>query len=391
MTTGSSSRIPLAAVVCAMLIVGPIVAYGAGDERINWRRVRRLTYKQRQNQPLSDEEKTYLDRAHKAMRDGEGLWKGSTGEPKSSIGLIPLTDMMAKDKYKGQDGGLYGAGRNRPPKAHEAAARKQLAQILPLDREGKPSHDGKIVLISIGMSNTKMEFEPFMVLAAKEANLSPHLVIVNGAHGGIPLVSWINPVRIRERGNITVWEYLDQKLGEAGVSGKQVQVAWIKQAEANPARQGQFPAHAEKFSQGLGKLVRLAKQRYPNLRVAYLSSRIYAGYAITPLNPEPYAYESAFAVRWTIRRQIKGDKELNYDPQRGEVVAPLLLWGPYLWADGVKGRKGDELVYKLEDLRVDGTHPSNPIGRQKVAKMLLKFFKTDPLAETWFIRSDRPH
>ena len=37
------------------------------------------------------------------------------------------------------------------------------------------------------------------------------------------------------------------------------------------------------------------------------------------------------------------------------------------------------------DLVADGVHPS-PGGRQKVAEMLLGFFKTDPLAATWFVK-----
>jgi hypothetical protein len=126
------------------------------------------------------------------------------------------------------------------------------------------------------------------------------------------------------------------------------------------------------------------KARYPNLRLAYLSSRIYAGYATTALNAEPYAYESAFAVRWLIQAQIKGDPRLNYLPERGEVKAPLLLWGPYLWGDGVRPRKADGLVWRREDLGPDGTHPSDS-GRQKVAELLLAFFKTDPTARPWFL------
>src|SRR5262249_32862321 len=128
-----------------------------------------------------------------------------------------------------------------------------------------------------------------------------------------------------------------------------------------------------------------ARARFPNLRIAYLSSRIYAGYAGTPLNPEPYAYEGAFVVRWLIQDQIKHDKKLNYGYWRGATMAPLLLWGPYLWADGMTPRKGDGLVWERKDLAGDGTHPSQS-GRQKVAEMLLKFFKTDPLARTWFVK-----
>src|SRR5262249_48641938 len=128
-----------------------------------------------------------------------------------------------------------------------------------------------------------------------------------------------------------------------------------------------------------------ARARFPNLRIAYLGSRIYAGYATTRLNPEPFAYEGAFAVRWLIQDQIKGDPELNSNPERGAVKAPLLLWGPYFWGDGTTPRKSDGLVWKREDLVGDGTHPSQS-GRQKVAEMLLKFFKTDPLARTWFVK-----
>ena len=67
--------------------------------------------------------------------------------------------------------------------------------------------------------------------------------------------------------------------------------------------------------------------------------------------------------------------------------SPLLLWGPYLWADGTTPRKSDKLVWLREDLSGDGVHPSDS-GRQKVAKMLLEFFATDPLAKRWFVKRD---
>ena len=63
--------------------------------------------------------------------------------------------------------------------------------------------------------------------------------------------------------------------------------------------------------------------------------------------------------------------------------APLLLWRPYLWADGEKGRKLDSLVWRRDDFDVDGVHPSNS-GREKVATLLLGFLTTDPLAKGWF-------
>ena len=44
------------------------------------------------------------------------------------------------------------------------------------------------------------------------------------------------------------------------------------------------------------------------------------------------------------------------------------------------------LVWKREDLAGDGTHPSQS-GRQKVAELLLTFFKTSMNAKGWFRQS----
>ena len=82
---------------------------------------------------------------------------------------------------------------------------------------------------------------------------------------------------------------------------------------------------------------------------------------------------------------MSGDAALTYDPGKGEVQSPVLLWGPYLWADGMTPRKPDGLIWKREELRdSDGTHPSDGPGRDKVARLLLEFFKNDPMAKTWF-------
>ena len=112
----------------------------------------------------------------------------------------------------------------------------------------------------------------------------------------------------------------------------------------------------------------------------YLSSRIYGGYNIAGIrrvNPEPFAYETAFSVRWVIQDQIAREK-------KGKVDGPVLLWGPYLWADGVTPRKSDQLVWERKDLGEDGVHPSQR-GGQKVANLLLEFFKNDAGAKSWFV------
>ncbi len=163
-------------------------------------------------------------------------------------------------------------------------------------------------------------------------------------------------------------------------------MVWIKPANKSPT--GDLAEHGQRLRRDTLAVLQEAKRRFPQLRIAYLSSRIYGGYATGNLNPEPYAYESPFVVRWLIQSQMTGDAELNYLAERGPVRVPLLLWGPYLWADGTTPRASDQLTYTRDDLAGDGTHPSNQ-GQEKVARLLLDFFQNDPLASSWF-REPRP-
>jgi lysophospholipase L1-like esterase len=301
---------------------------------------------------------------------------GAPQSPGPKTGCVPLSEMGAKDAYKGEDGGLYGGGKNDPPEAHAAAAKAEAEKIQPLDADGKPSKSGKVVLLSIGMSNTTQEFSRFMQIAGAKRGDAATFVIVDGAIGGQAAIQWDTP-------ESRPWGEVEKRLGAAGVTAKQVQFVWIKQALIQQGQFGAFPAHAKKLQEEMKKIVQIARAKYPALRIAYLSSRIYAGYAKSQLNPEPYAYEGAFSMRWLIQDQIKGDKELAFDAAKGDVKAPLLLWGPYLWGDGVTPRKSDGLVWNEADFGKDGTHPSDS-GRDKVAQMLQKFFKADPYAGKWF-------
>jgi hypothetical protein len=298
----------------------------------------------------------------------------------------PLTELAGAETYKGYDGGLYGKGRNLPPDAHLAEAMKTAGKIQPLDKDGKPSVHGKVVLISIGMSNTTQEFSRFMALANADRTKSDSLVIVDGAQGGQDAAAWARAAgaRVAQR-RVSAWDVLNDRIEAAGVTSNQVQVVWIKQALKFPVGLGEFPRHAEVLRDDLITILNILKSRYPNLRLAYLSSRIYGGYATSKLNPEPYAFESAYSVRWVIEEQIKGNAKLNIDPARGPVTSPVVLWGPYLWGNGETPRQDDGLVWSREDFVNDGTHPS-PSGRQKVALMLLKFFQSDPTAKRWYLQ-----
>jgi len=381
-----TGKICLLAVTASMLLILAAIVLAEDGGPIDWEKARELNKKEQRGEALTDEEKAYLERAKELRRNraGQDRPAGQAEKGKETTGLIPLTE-MTKELYKGQTGGLYGNGKNNPPDAHQKAATKELTQIQPLDAQGKPSKKGKIVLISLGMSNTTQEFSFFKKLADDDPNKSPDVVIVDCAQGGQAASEWAYPEKRARKDRPSPWVVMDERLKKANVTDAQVQVVWLKQAQKNPAGLGEFPKHAKSLQNDTAEILRKLKKKFVNLRIVYLSSRIYAGYAMTALNPEPYAYESGFSVRWPIEDQIKGDPELNYDPAKGEVKSPLLLWGPYFWGDGIKPRKSDGLVWTREDLAGDGTHPSMS-GRQKVAEMLLKFFKTDPNARTWFLK-----
>jgi hypothetical protein len=286
----------------------------------------------------------------------------------TTVGRTPLND-LGPGTYQGMQGGLYPGGANERPPAHDNAGQAIAAAVTPIN--------GRIVLISIGMSNTTQEFSRFVPLAMNYPGRNPALRVVDCAQGGqtAPIVA--NP-------NSPYWNTVRQRLQQAGVDSTQVRAVWLKEAMAHPTLA--FPADATELQGYLRAIAMLLEDKFPNLDLVYLSSRIYAGYAtgVSQLNPEPYAYQSGFSVKWVIEAQIGGlDPGLNYDPQAGPVEAPWLSWGPYLWADGLVPRS-DGLIWECADFQTDGTHPSES-GRAKVAAQLLEFFTSDVTTTPWFL------
>ncbi|HEY2953684.1 MAG TPA: T9SS type A sorting domain-containing protein [Candidatus Eisenbacteria bacterium] len=293
---------------------------------------------------------------------------------RTSVGFVPLID-LGTGTYHGFTGGLYPGGANSRPPAHDSAGLAIAAAIEPLDTLGNPDPvNGRIVLISIGMSNATQEFSAFVPKAMGDPGRHPRLLVIDCAKGG-------QATQDIRRPDAAYWDTVATRLRGHGSSPLQAQAAWIKEARRGPTEP--FPASAESLTNDLGTIVRILHGKLPNLRLAYLTSRIYAGYATSTLNPEPYAYESGFAVRWLIEAQIAGVDSLEFDPERGPVRSPWLSWGPYLWADGLTPRS-DGLIWRCEDFQSDGTHPSAS-GRDLVADSLLAFFKGDATTTPWFV------
>ena len=365
--------------ISSVIVAQPAPATRPADP-IDFNKARALLERTQRGEKLSPEEQAYLDRAREARRQGQqGGQPSAVGPARESTGYVPLPELTGDLKYNSFEGGLYGGGKNEPPEAHAKVAAAAAGQIQPLDVDGKPdAQNGRVVLMSIGMSNTTQEFSKFKEIADRDKDKSPMLTIVDAAQGGRAADDWTDP-------KMNTYDEAARRLSAAKVSAHQVQIVWIKQARKGPAALGAFPQHAKALQADFERILVAAKKRYPNLKLAFLSSRIYAGYAKSALNPEPYAYEGAFSVQWAIAKQAAGDPSINCDPAKGEVVAPVAVWGAYLWADGTKGRKSDKLVYTSEDFAGDGTHPSNS-GRQKVAETLLTFFKSDAYSKGWFTR-----
>jgi uncharacterized protein (TIGR03382 family) len=300
----------------------------------------------------------------------------------TSTGMVPLTDLGA-GLYNGRMGGLYPDGNNTRPGAHDAAGLAIASSLQPLDAAGNPdSVNGKLVMASLGLSNTTQESQAFISLLASQTDLNPRFQFVDGAQGSQTTVNWKNP-------SDNVWTVFANRLSAAGVTGSQLQVVWMK--VVLPA--GQYPGNGfvsdnEWLAEEMKAVVLVLKQKYPAVQMMFLSSRIYAGYASTNLHPEPSAYEHGFAVKWLIEQQINGDASVAYTG--ATPPSPWLAWGPYLWADGlgsdnapggIPGRS-DGLEWACSEYQNDGTHPG-PAAEAKVAQMLLDFFEADTTTQ-WF-------
>lgn len=390
----------------------------AEEPPIDVPRAKELKQKSQRGETLTPDDQKYLDHVKQVIRERNagrapgGTAPGSTPKPievntADWSALVPITDLTTP--YKGEDGGLYGGGHNEPPEAHRAAHLQESAKIRPLDADGNPSANGKIGLITIGFSNTSIESEDFKRAADADPQKSPQVIIVNGAIGGRSAVMWawdgadVLPKGEQERLDKEMdlvhmpegarkstgqekdtWPTLAKRIMDAGLSPQQVQAVWLKHVEANPKPLGEFPTHARALQADITAVLQIARHHYPNLRVAYLSSRTFGGWSGRESgSPEPYAYESGFGTRWVVQSQIQGDVQMNFDPARGEVKAPLVLWGPYLWACGNTPRKLDGMTWAQADVRADQLHP-NESGTKKTTGLLLRFFNTNEGARQWF-------
>jgi len=291
---------------------------------------------------------------------------------------VPINDLRT-GTWNGFMGGLYPNGSNFIPATHKKAGLQLANQIQPLDGNGFPDPiNGKIVFISIGMSNTTMAFSTFIPMGNADINRNPKVKLVDCAEGGMSsdIISVVNAKSYRHYWDTTIVN----RLSTAGVNNMQVQAIWYK--EAYPV--GNLSLSPQTYSDSLTlqskRIMNIIKSKFPNARICYIASRIYAGYATSMLNPEPYGYWQGWSMKWMIEGQITNDPTLQYSGTNPN--SPWLCWGTYNWANGTTPRN-DGLTWNCPaDFNSDGTHPSLT-GRQKVSTKLLNFLDTDSTA-CWY-------
>ena len=305
--------------------------------------------------------------------------------------LVPLNDLGTAPYGFGYFGGLYENGSNVMAADHFALGLAAASRIQPLDAEGRASSNGKIGFIVAGFGETARIMQSFIAIAANDRRVDhDKLVMLNAARDGADYRFWAERPDGMPRYDVVQ----SDTLAPAGVTPQQVQVAWVQiENEAFLPLGNGAGADAYRLKGLIAGTLREMKRQYPNLQIAYLSSRVYAGYSTTNVNPEPFSYETALSNRWVITTQMEQERmdvpEWHWDSRTGLVddtrsaTAPWLAWGPYLWANGERQR-GDGLTWLRGDFEADGETLS-PSGAVKGAKLLFDFLLHEPTAKEWFL------
>jgi hypothetical protein len=137
-------------------------------------------------------------------------------------------------------------------------------------------------------------------VAGEDKGVNPKVVLVNGAMGGMSARMVQDPDD--KATGTRYWSAVDERLKEAGVTRAQVQVVWIKETDPVNQQQGGFPKYTRDLEAEITRIVQVLPRRFPNIKLAYLSSRTFGGWAKAPPgrvggpgNSEPYSYETGFA------------------------------------------------------------------------------------------------
>lgn len=265
--------------------------------------------------------------------------------------------------------GLYPGASNEIPADHRAAGVRIASAIRPLDKEGRyDPESGKVAAVVLGHSNCNQYFNAVgRILDEKRAELNNSFVLLNAAVGGQQL-----PQIVELKGK--VWDKASDLLAQQNLAATQIQAlflhtTWVGASNREKQPPGEFPVEMQTMQRAMATVLTHCVKIYPNLKLAYLTCdglRHYTGY-------EPHVWREAFALKWLIASQIRGDKDTAFEGS-GRVL-PWLQWGPYHWDN-----HWDETYF------TDGVHPA-PHAERIFASKYWKFLKNDPVSRGWLVRA----
>jgi len=280
-----------------------------------------------------------------------------------------LTPFVAGGRYRDQyETGRYPGGQREMPAAHRRAGERIAALIRPLGTEGQPdAREARILALVMGHSNCRMYFSALQRHFEEQAeHLNPRFELLNAAVGGQQL-----PEIVRLEG--PVWDRAHELAHQPGRSPEQVQVlflhttyhGWRNVAGTPP---GPFPETMRRMQQDLARVLEQCVRLYPNLRIAYLTCdgfRHFTGF-------EPHVYQEAFALKWLIESQIRGEPGTAFEG--AERRLPWLEWGPYIWDN-----TWDPSYF------TDGVHPA-PKAQSLFVEKYWQHLTHDSVAWPWLLK-----
>ena len=279
--------------------------------------------------------------------------------------LKPFTDGgLYLGKY---EMGLYPKGKNEMPEAHRQAGERIAATVKPLGSDGKPdSEQGRILAVVFGHSNCSMYFAALeRRLRTQKTALHPRFEMLNAAIGGnqLPEISQL-------RGS--VWAKAEKMIDRPGYGMNQVQVLFLHTTYHGANNRGNnpprpFPETMRAMQADLAKVLEHAVKVFPNLKIAYLTCDGFRHYT----HFEPHVYQEAFAFKWLIESQIKGDDAVAFAGANRKL--PWLTWGPYIWDN-----TWDRSYF------TDGVHPA-PKAQEIFVDKYWDFLRNDSVAKPWLL------
>jgi len=145
------------------------------------------------------------------------------------------------------------------------------------------------------------------------------------------------------------WEGIVENLIGVGYTPEQLQIGWMYFNAKGLTGTPVFPDNSLAMKESFIVFINKAKEYFPNLKIMYVSSRHWGGYADTTLSEyyslaEPASYQNSWTVKWLIEEQMNATNPyLQY--KGANPKSPYLLWGPNFWCDGSAKRMWDDKKY----------------------------------------------